>query len=110
MLRGFFIWFWLGFDGFFTYTLMLARSRFLWFPLHPLGFLMSLTYPMNRLWFSIFLGWLFKVSITRFGGSDTYRKTTPMFLGLTLGDVFMMAVWLIIDGWFVRTGHKLMPS
>ena len=105
-----FNWGWLGFGGFFTYMLMLARSRFLWFPLHPLGFLMSLTYPMNRLWFSIFLGWLLKVSITRFGGSDTYRKTTPVFLGLVLGDVFMMAFWLIIDGWFLRTGHKLMPS
>jgi hypothetical protein len=51
--------------------MMLARSRFLWFPLHPLGLLMSLTYPMNTLWFSIFLGWGCKVMITRFGGTDT---------------------------------------
>ncbi len=101
---------WLGLGAVLTYGMMLARSRFLWFPLHPLGFLMSLTYPMNMLWFSIFLGWLCKVLITRFGGTDTYRKTTPMFLGLALGDVAMMLVWLLIDGWQGRVGHKLMPG
>jgi hypothetical protein len=103
-------WVWLTAGGVGTYALMLARSRFLWFPLHPMGFLVSLTYPMAGLWFSIFLGWLFKVSITRFGGSDTYRKTTPIFLGLALGDVAMMLFWLIVDGYFGRTGHKLMPG
>ena len=101
---------WLGAGVLLTYGMMLARTRFLWFPLHPIGFLMSLTYPMNGLWFSVFLGWLCKVMITRFGGTDTYRKTTPMFLGLALGDVAMMLFWLLIDAWQARTGHKLMPS
>jgi hypothetical protein len=101
---------WLGLGAFTTYALMWARSRFLWFPLHPIGFLMSITYPMNRLWFSLFLGWLFKVTISRFGGGETYRKTTPLFLGLALGDVAMMLLWVLIDGYFARTGHKLMPS
>ncbi|MBV9863737.1 MAG: hypothetical protein JO316_00150 [Abitibacteriaceae bacterium] len=102
--------FWVGLGIIGTYGLMLARSRFLWFPLHPIGFLMAITYPMNRLWFSIFLGWMCKVLISRFGGSETYRKTTPMFLGLALGDVAMMLVWLVIDAWQARTGHQLMPS
>lgn len=101
---------WLGLGVVMTYGMMLARSRFLWFPLHPIGLLMSLTYPMNRLWFSIFLGWTCKVLIQRFGGSESYRKTTPAFLGLALGDVLMMLVWLIIDGWQARTGHQLMPG
>ena len=101
---------WLGVGAVLTYGMMLARSRFLWFPLHPIGFLMSLTYPMNRLWFSVFLGWLGKVLITRFGGSDAYRKTTPMFLGLALGDVAMMLFWLLIDGWQGRTTHLLLPG
>jgi hypothetical protein len=48
--------------------------------------------------------------ITRFGGSDTYRKTTPLFLGVALGDVAMMLFWLIIDGWQGHVGHKLMPG
>jgi hypothetical protein len=101
---------WLGLGAILTYGMMVARTRFLWFPLHPLGFLMCLTYPIQRLWFSTFLGWMAKTLIMRFGGSDTYRKATPLFLGLALGDVFMMLVWLLIDAWQGRVGHQLMPG
>ena len=103
-------WFWLSFGAFATLGMMLMRARYMWFPLHPLGYLLSLSYPLNKLWFSIFLGWLFKVLVSRFGGSDTYRKTTPLFLGLALGDVAAMLFWLLIDGWQGRTGHQLMPG
>jgi hypothetical protein len=93
-----------------TWLIMAARTRFAWFPLHPLGYLVNLGYAMNTLWFSVFLGWFFKVVITRYGGADSYRKTTPLFLGLALGDVSMMLFWLIIDGWQGRTYHYLVPT
>ncbi|HEX8236097.1 MAG TPA: DUF6785 family protein [Abditibacteriaceae bacterium] len=101
---------WLLMGVLFTYALILARSRLLWFPLHPLGFLMSLTWTMDQVWFSIFVGWLCKVLITRFGGIESYRKTRPMFLGLALGDVFMILFWLLVDGWQGRVGHHLTPD
>lgn len=103
-------WFWTGFGMFVIYGIVFMRSRFLWFALHPLGYLMCLTYPMHTMWFSILLGWLCKVLITRFGGIDTYRKMTPGFLGLAFGDVSMMLFWLCIDGWQGRQGHQLMPG
>ncbi len=103
-------WVWMALGGTFTYGLVLARSRFPWFPLHPLGYLMGITSPVNRFWLSIFIGWGCKVLIMRFGGSDTYRKVTPGFLGLVLGDVTMMVFWLLIDGWQGRTNHGLMPA
>ncbi|MBV9467632.1 MAG: hypothetical protein JO316_04310 [Abitibacteriaceae bacterium] len=103
-------WIWLLVGAVLTYLLMLARSRFLWFPLHPIGYLVALGYAMHTLWFSIFIGWLVKVAVTRFGGVDTYRKTTPIFLGLALGDVTMMLVWLLVDGWQGRTYHYLVPT
>ncbi len=101
---------WLGLGMAMTYGMMLARSRFAWFPLHPIGLLLSQTYPIATIWFSVFLGWMFKVLITRFGGTDSYRKATPAFLGLALGDVSMMLFWLVIDGWQGHVGHKLMPG
>ena len=103
-------WFWMSVGIGTTWILMAARTLFLWFPLHPLGFLVNLGYAMQTLWFSIFIGWFFKVLITRYGGVDTYRKTIPIFLGLALGDVFMMLFWLIIDGWQGRTYHYLVPT
>jgi hypothetical protein len=103
-------WFWLAFGGIFTYGMMLARSRFTFFPLHPIGYLMGLSYSGATFWTSIFIGWLAKVLITRFSGTDTYRKVIPLFLGLALGDVAMILVWLIVDGWQGRTMHILLPA
>jgi hypothetical protein len=103
-------WLWLGVGAVSTYGMMLARSRFTFFPLHPIGYMMALTYPSQTFWFSIFLGWMFKTLFSRFGGTETYRSTIPAFLGLALGDVFMILLWLIIDGWQGRTGHLLLPG
>lgn len=102
-------WLWLVLGGLFTYAIILARSRLLWFPLHPLGYMLALTAPTQRAWFSFFLGWFFKSIITRFGGHDTYRKLLPAFLGLILGEVSMFLCWLLIDGWQGRSGHGLLP-
>jgi hypothetical protein len=101
---------WLGVGSVLTLGMMTLRARYVWFPLHPLGYLMCLTYPMNRLWFSIFLGWLCKLLITRFGGGESYRKATPFFLGLILGEVVMALLWLIVDGWQGHIGHQTMPG
>ena len=103
-------WFWLLFGGALTWGMMLMRARFAWFPLHPIGYIMSLSYPTGVFWFSIFLGWMFKSLISKFGGSDAYRNTIPLFLGLALGDVFMILFWLFIDGWQGRVGHLLLPG
>ncbi len=102
--------FWLVLGGLMTQGMMLARAHFLWFPLHPLGLLMGLSYPVSRLWFSIFLGWACKCLIMRFGGADSYRKLTPAFLGLILGEVVMILFWLLIDGWQGRTSHQLLAG
>ena len=103
-------WGWLGVGAAIIYGVVVARSRLLWFPLHPLGYLMSFTLPIRYFWFSIFVGWMCKSLVLKFGGHDTVRKTTPLFLGLALGDVAMMLIWLIIDGLTGRTGHQLMPG
>ena len=89
---------------------VLMRARFAWFPFHPLGYLMATSYPAHAFWFSIFLGWLAKTLIGRYGGSDSARRVLPFFLGLALGDVMMMLFWIGVDGYFGRTGHQLMPG
>ena len=89
---------------------MLLRARFTWWPFHPLGYLMATSYPAHAFWFSIFLGWLAKTLISRYGGTDTSRRALPFFLGLALGDVVMMLFWICVDGYFGRTGHQLMPG
>ena len=104
-------WNWaaLLFGALVTWGTIVMRARFAWFPLHPVGLVMGQSYPSAALWFSIFVGWVCKVTITRYGGADAYRRTIPLFLGLALGDVVMMLFWIGVDGWQGRANHMLMP-
>lgn len=102
-------WGWVGVGAAMTWGMMTMRSRFAWFPLHPIGLLMCVPFAMHSMWLSIFLGWAAKVTITRFGGNDAYRKAVPLFLGVTLGSIAMIIFWSAIDAWQGRTGHALLP-
>jgi hypothetical protein len=108
--RGLLNWIWLGSGVLFTGGLMLLRSRFLGFPLHPLGYLVALTFSMDVLWTSIFVGWLCKALVLKFGGHETYKKATPFFMGVAIGDLTMMLFWLCVDGWLGHVSHQLMPG
>lgn len=79
--------------------LLFLRQRFVWWPLHPLGFPIAMTYTIVYYgWLSILLAWAFKGLILRYGGVRLYRATTPFFLGLALGEFFTASVWVFIDG------------
>jgi len=83
-------------------VLILMRYRFLWWPLHPLGFAIGSVHLIDRLWFSIFLVWLLKTLILKYGGVRLFRQGRPFFLGLILGQYSAACFWFIID--FI-TGH-----
>lgn len=72
------------------------RQRYLWFPLHPVGFIMMQTYPMHMMWLSILLAWALKVTLLRYGGASGLRRAVPLCLGVAFGDIFMMMFWLIV--------------
>ena len=102
-------WFWTGVGVLATVGMMAARARFAWFPLHPIGYLLALTAPVQRAWFSFFLGWAFKVLIVKFGGHESYKKMVPLALGIILGEVGMIVFWLLIDAWQGRGFHGILP-
>lgn len=80
-----------------TAMLSWLRLRYVGWPLHPLGFLLAYTYPLQVLWFSIFVGWLMKVVLTRFGGAELFRRSRAVFIGLILGEVMASAFWLVVS-------------
>jgi hypothetical protein len=88
--------------------LLFLRQRFLWWPLHPLGFPISMTYTIVYYgWLSILLAWAFKAVILRYGGVRAYRRLTPFFLGLALGEFFTASLWVFIDGYFGVQGNTI---
>lgn len=88
-------------------VLIIMRYRFLWWPLHPIGFVTPGQFPMNNIWFSIFLGWLFKYVIVKYRGLKGYRRARPFFLGIVLGESFIAGVWAII-GLFTGKGYNFL--
>lgn len=84
--------------GGFLITGALAWGRIQWpaWGLHPVGFLMRGTYPQDHLWFSIFLGWLVKTLVLRFGGARLFVQLKPLFLGLIIGEALAAGFWLVL--------------
>ena len=87
--------------GLFMGALLLLRHHFVWWPLHPIGFPIANTYTIVSYgWFSIFLAWLLKTTILRYGGVPVYRLLLPFFLGLVLGEFTTACLWVFIDGYY----------
>ena len=80
-----------------TFFLFAMRRIFLWWPFHPIGYLMAGGYAMHHIWFSTFLGWLVKVVILKIGGIKIYQKLMPAFLGLILGEFVVIGAWALVD-------------
>jgi hypothetical protein len=76
-----------------TGALFWLRQQFPWFPLHPVGYIVTGGGTSSGFWFSYFLAWVFQVTILRFGGLSQYRRWRYFFLGVVLGDVLTQACW-----------------
>jgi len=87
------------------WAISVLRQRYLWFSLHPIGFIMMQTPCMYAMWVSILIAWVLKVAILRYGGPNGLRKALPLFLGIAFGDIFMMMFWLIIAS--ITGKHRL---
>ena len=89
-------------------SLLFLRHRFLWWPLHPIGFPIASTYTIVSYgWFAIFTAWLCKTIILRYGGVGAYRTMLPFFLGLILGEFTTAGVWVFIDGAYGIEGNMI---
>ena len=95
----------IGFAG--MGILIFARQNFLWWPLHPIGFLVGPVWLMDQLWFSIFVVWLIKKLILKYGGAQIYNKFKYFFLGLPLGLYTCAGVWFVIDLITKKQGNSI---
>ncbi|MBN1446126.1 MAG: hypothetical protein JW957_08500 [Candidatus Omnitrophica bacterium] len=86
---------------------LFMRQNFLWWPFHPIGIVIAPVAWIDALWFSIFLVWLVKSIIMRYGGAQVYDKLKPFFLGLPLGLYSAAGIWFIIDLFTGRTGNQV---
>jgi len=79
----------------FTFCGMLLSTRVLWWPIHPAGYAVSASWAMERLWCPLFIAWLVKSLVIRYGGNRAFLRAVPYAFGLILGDFAMGSFWNI---------------
>jgi len=93
----------------FMLFLCFMRLRFIWWGIHPIGYIAASKYHAQTIWFSIFLGWFFKYIILKYGGLKFYRKLRPLFLGLVVGECFIGGLFIIL-GLITRKAYRFLPG
>ncbi len=90
-------------SGIFTMILSYLTTRFVWWPLHPIGFIFAQSGNLTLYMMSgVFIAWFVKAIIMRYGGSKLYKKGLPIAYGLILGDLFFGLVNFMIQSTLLK--------
>ena len=78
--------------------IMFARARFVWFPLHPAGYVIGVAPgTTDNYWFTLLITTIVKWLILKHGGIKAYRQAIPFFIGLVLGEALMGCFWPLLS-------------
>ena len=80
----------------FAVSLLLLRWRFVQWPLHPVGYVVSSWWTFTGLWFPLLISWIIKRLLLSTGGVRLYRRSIPFFIGLVIGDVVVASIISIL--------------
>ena len=81
---------------FFNLSVMLIRTRYIWCPLHPAGYVIGLAPNTPELiWFPLLVAMVARWLILKHGGIKGYRRAVPFFVGLAIGETLMSCFWAI---------------
>ncbi len=84
-----------------TAGLVWLNTRFVWWSLSPIGFLIASSYETNRsLWLNALIAWVLITLVRRYGGLRLERTLRPAFLGLVLGSYLPDGLFAIISAMF----------
>ena len=101
------LWAWIntGIGAAIMAALTIARRFYPWWPFHPIGYAIGPINVMDALWFNLFLAWMIKILVLKYGGVRLYRRTRPFFMGLILGSFVPAGLFLIIDHFTGMVGN-----
>lgn len=99
----------MGVGGMIAVGLSLARTMFVWWPLHPAGYVLANTGTMDWLWLPFAIAWMFKISFLKVGGVKSYRRAMPFFMGLVVGDYVTSALWALLGSLLGMPMYRCFP-
>ncbi len=77
-------------------ALLFFRQFYFWLP-HPIGLVMFVNPLMNAYWFSIFLGWICNVAVTKYGNKETFQRAKGFFIGLIVGELVLVIIAFVVS-------------
>jgi len=80
----------------FTLLLGVMRTRFWWWPFHPVGYLAANVWGTQSWWCPMFIGWLVKTLVIRYGGLRLYQRTMPAAIGMILANQLIHFLWPVV--------------
>jgi len=75
-----------------TVVLYFLKLRLSWWPLHPVAFPIAMSNTIAGIAPALFITWLVKLLLLRYGGLRAHRTALPFFLGLIAGDALRIAL------------------
>ncbi len=87
---------------------IIGYHLFIWWPLHPIGYLTTYSSAMRILWFSFFLGWLCNTLVLHYGGVNRFKEVRHLFIGLVVGDMLMAILWMVV-GLYAPLSYHVLP-
>jgi hypothetical protein len=91
----------------FVFFLKAMRNAFIWWPFHPAGYALAMSFAMDYFWFAFLVSWLIKLVLVRYGGMRLHAAAAPFFLGLILGDYVAGSFWAIVGPVLNVTTYKI---
>lgn len=76
-----------------TYLIRFRSSKW---PFHPIIFVLVGSYSLMWSWSCFLMGWVIKSLVVKFGGGASYQKYKPVFLGLIMGEVGILALKIVV--------------
>jgi len=81
-----------------TFILAALRSLFMWFPIHPLGYVLATSFFGRVLWLTALIAWLGRVIVLRIGGAHSIRKgLVPFCVGMLIACIVSIIFFDIIN-------------
>lgn len=97
-----------------TLVISLLRSQFMWFPFHPIGYVLAASHFVQLTWFAALLAWVVRSVLFRLGGAQAIRRglvpfCVGMFLAAIVSILFFDALGMILRAQGVADVYSKMP-
>jgi len=86
----------------FSLVIAFMRAKFIWWPFHPIGFVICSDWGMRYLWSCMLVSSIVKWAVLKTGGQKASQQLIMFAIGLMLGDFTIGGLWSLTSV-FART-------